>query len=123
MAEVQGLTNLQRKLARVPVQAKKRMRDALEKGAKDVNNAQRALAQRSVRSGALLGGIGWREGAHELQILIFSEAFYSRYVEFGTSHSAAEPFFFPGYRLMKKSVKRRVQRETKRAAKEAVSVG
>lgn len=123
MAYVQGLTDLKRKLARVPKQAALRMREALEKGAKEINDAQKSLAQRSKRSGDLIDGITYREGDHELQLEIVSEVFYSKHVEFGTQKVAAQPFFYPGYRLSKKRVKRRVERAVKRAAKEAVSVG
>lgn len=119
MTAVQGLASLHRKLQAMPVAARKRIREALDKGASEVVAAQKALAQRSRRSGELLQGIHSEDGVHELQVRVVSEAFYSLHVEFGTTHSAAEPFFFPGYRLMRKRVKSRVRAAVNRAAKEA----
>lgn len=123
MAGMQNIDRFRRRIAAVPVQARKRIREALVRGAKEINGAQRALAARSRRSGELIAGIGYRDGEHDLQLEIFSEAFYSRYVEFGTSQAQAQPFFFAGYRLMRKKAKDRVRRATKTAAKEAARVG
>jgi HK97 gp10 family phage protein len=40
---------------------------------------------------------------------------YARAVEFGTEHVAAQPFFFPSYRLMKKKMRSAMKRKiTKR---------
>lgn len=119
MVQVQGLASLHRKLRAMPAKAKARIREALEKGGDEVVAAQRALAQRSRRSGELIEGIHKEDGEHDLQVRVVSDAFYSLHVEFGTSHSAAEPFFFPGYRLMRKRVKNRVRTAVSKAAKEA----
>lgn len=66
-----------------------------------------------------------------------AKAWYAALVEFGTaphtnggrfkgSHNpgmAAQPYFFPAYRALKKRVKSRISRATTRAAKKAVSGG
>lgn len=120
---MQGIARLKRRLAAMGPKARKRIREALVKGAQEINGVQRALAQRSRRSGDLVDGITYRDGEHELQLEVVAEAFYSRYVEFGTVQTGAQPFFFSGYRLSRKRVKDRIRRATKKAAKEAAVVG
>lgn len=119
----QGLLRLERKVKRLPVIAKKNLRKALELGAEQINRRQRQLAQRSRRSGELIDGITWHNGDHELQLLVVSEAFYSRHVEFGTRQAAAQPFFFPGYRTERKSVKGKLVRAGRKSAKEIARGG
>lgn len=121
VATVQGLESLRRKLRRMPEQARVRIREALEKGGDDVVRAQKALAARSRRSGDLLDGIHHEDGDHDLQVKVISSAFYSMHVEFGTEHSAAAPFFFPGYRLVRKRVRSRISAAVSRAAREVSS--
>lgn len=118
MAQVEGLARLQKKLRAMPERARVRIRAALEKGADEVVHAQQALAQRSRRTGNLVASDHWEDGVHQLQVRVVNDAFYAMHVEFGTSHSAAEPFFFPGYRLSRKRVKSRVKSAVSRAVKE-----
>lgn len=123
---VAGLARLTRKLKAMAPKVIKRVADALVKSAEEVNQAQRALAERSRRSGKLIEGIGWEHGVTQLIVLIFSRSMakgeeYSHFVEWGTAHAAAEPFFFPGYRLMKKRVKTRIKTAISKACREAAS--
>lgn len=122
-AQVDKLDRLRKKLAKMPELARVEIRKALDKGAEEVLRAQRTLAATSRRTGALIGGLHAEDGEHDLQVKVVSSAFYSRYVEFGTSHSAAEPFFFPGYRLVKKRVKARIARAARAAAKKVANGG
>lgn len=46
-----------------------------------------------------------------------SDAFYARWVEFGTQSMRAQPYFYPAYRANKKSTKRRIKRSITQAAK------
>lgn len=74
--------------------------------------------------------------AGDLRITIYaggSDAYWARFVEFGTSPhenggrfagsqhpgTPAQPFFYPGWRLVRRRVKGRVTRNIKRAVKEA----
>jgi HK97 gp10 family phage protein len=120
---VEGLDRLNKKLQRMPVVAKATMREALVKGADQIVRAQQILAKSSKRSGNLIESDHWEEGEHLLQLLIQNSAFYARYVEFGTSHSAAEPFFFPGYRLMKKRVKGQIRYSATKAVRKVARGG
>jgi HK97 gp10 family phage protein len=43
---------------------------------------------------------------------------YARAVEFGTEHVAAQPFFFPSYRLMKKKMRSAMKRKITKRIKE-----
>ncbi|MEQ1403837.1 HK97-gp10 family putative phage morphogenesis protein [Neorhizobium sp. Rsf11] len=74
--------------------------------------------------------------AGDLRITIYAgggDAYYARFVEFGTSPhpnkglfagsmhpgTPAQPFFYPGWRLVRRKVKGRVTRNIKKAIKEA----
>lgn len=88
---------------------------------------------RGVEAGAGLGD-------PDLSVTIHAgdaKAFYAKMVEFGTAPhpqggkfegtehpgGAAQPFFYPAYRLLKKRVKSRINRAVKKAARDVVSGG
>jgi HK97 gp10 family phage protein len=48
-----------------------------------------------------------------------AKGFYARFVEFGTRHMQAQPFFFTTYRAMKRSFAARNGRALKKASKRA----
>lgn len=130
--------------------------DAMEKGADELVEAMKRLAP--VDSGALRDSIGWTWGdapkgamvidsfdsgreTADMRITIYAggkEAFYARFVEFGTRpHSlarnasvkrglrqdqgarhpgtAAQPFFFPAYRAQRRRIRARITREIRKA--------
>lgn len=87
--------------------------------------------------GALVLARSSKRSSDSMRITIYAgggDAFYARFVEFGTqphvnkglyagSHNPgapAQPFFFPGWRLVKRRVKGRVTRNIRKAIKEAV---
>ncbi len=127
----------------MPVQAKARIREALEKSADEIVRLAKSLVP--VDSGALRDSIGWTWGkvpqgaltlgkvvagklGGDLTITIYVgtrdkklgdlDAFYARWIEFGTQHMKAQPFFYPAYRAQKKSARSRVRRAITKAAKE-----
>lgn len=144
-----GLDRLEKKLKALPAAAEAEIRQAMEVAAAEVVRMARSLVP--VDSGALRGSIGWtwgeaprgsiklgsvkgarRSGA--LTITIFAgndEAFYARWVEFGTAPHAqggmfegtmhpgtrAQPFFFPAYRASRKGMKQKVRAAARRAAR------
>ncbi len=96
------------------------------------------------RAGALRDSIGWTWGkapkgamtlgkvaesalGGDLTIAIYAgtrdkssgvdDAFYARWVEFGTQKMQAQPYFFPSYRANKKPAARRIRAGIRRAAK------
>lgn len=113
------------------------MRKALEKSANEIVKTAKGLVPvGEVDGGTLRDSIGWTwgpppEGSFVLgstgdvgdgeEITIFagnSEAFYARWVEFGTAHAAPQPFFFTSYRQHKKRHKSRLTRAVRKAVKE-----
>jgi len=148
-----GLDRLRRKLTKtLPEAAERRIKEAMEKAASDAVALMKSLAPRD--SGALSDSIGWtwgdppkgamallRSGRRTkagLRITIYAgggDAFYARFVEFGTAQhqnggkfagsvhpgTTAQPFFFPGWRAVRRQVKGRVSRAIRRAAKEVAS--
>lgn len=150
---VKGLRELQRKLDALPAKVKARIREAMEAGAEEVVTMAKALVPTD--SGALRDSIGWTYGrapkgamtlgivestGGDLTITIYagnSEAFYARWIEFGTSaHAAggkfkgaqipsipAQPFFYVSFRASRKRIKSRLTRAINKAAKEVASGG
>lgn len=47
------------------------------------------------------------------------DAFYARWVEFGTPETRKEPHFFPAYRLLRRKLKSRITRAMTKAIKKA----
>lgn len=127
----------------MPDIAKARIRAAMEQGANEIVAMMRNLVP--VDSGALRDSIGWTWGkvpqgamtigkmaasnlAGELTITIYAgtrdkklgdtDAYYARFVEFGTKNMTASPYFYVSYRANKKKVRSRIRRATTAAAKE-----
>lgn len=140
---VQGLDRLRRKLTvTIPDRVRQRTRAAMEKGANEIVALAKSLVP--VDTGALRDSIGWTWGdapdgsitlGHMKEskdsdevITIYAgtrnknlgdkDAFYARFVEFGTQKMAPHPFFYPAYRTLKRRVKNRITREIKKGIRE-----
>lgn len=150
-AKILRLKELQRKLDRLPGRVKARIREAMEQGANEIVDMAKSLVPDD--SGALRDSIGWTYGrapkgamtlgkveaiGGDLTITIYagnSEAFYARWVEFGTSqHIAggkfagstipaipASPYFYVSFRTLRRKVKARISRGITKAAKEVAA--
>jgi HK97 gp10 family phage protein len=150
-AKIIGLQKLQKKLDALPGKVKARIREAMEEGAKEIVALAKSLVPAD--SGALRDSIGWTWGrapkaamtigkvqstGGDLTITIYagnSEAFYARWVEFGTAqHTAggkftgatipaipASPFFYVSFRALRRRVKSRITRSMNKAAKEVAA--
>jgi HK97 gp10 family phage protein len=153
-AKVLRLKQLQKKLHRLPAKVKQRIREAMEKGADEIVGMMQNLVPIG-SSMALHDSIGWTYGrapkgamtigkvqsvGGDLTITIYagnSEAFYARWVEFGTSgHTAggkfagatipaipASPFFYVSFRANRRRVRSRISRAINKAAKEVAAGG
>ncbi|MGE0845838.1 MAG: HK97-gp10 family putative phage morphogenesis protein [Flavobacteriaceae bacterium] len=137
MAKVQGLDRLRAKLKALPEAAKVGIRVAMEQGATEIVDLARSLCP--VDRGDLRDSIGWtwgdaprgamvlaQGGEGDLRVTVYAgndEAYYARWVEFGTQKMAAQPFFFPAYRALRKRVKGRISRATTKAAKKVAAGG
>ena len=110
---------------------------ALEKSGREVANAQKHLAAGSRDTGALIDSIavtlpgastpaysqpGGSRVAGPTEVIVTAgntDVRYAHLVEYGTSHSHAQPFFWPGFRLLKRRSENRLKRVAKRAVKNA----
>ncbi|MBP0439587.1 HK97-gp10 family putative phage morphogenesis protein [Tianweitania sediminis] len=130
-----GVAKLNRKLARLPGVARNEMRQALAQSAREITNLMEALVPQD--TGALAGSIGWTWGeapkgslaigfvkSGEMTITIYcgdADAYYARWVEFGTRKLSAQPFFYPAYRALRKRSASRIKRSARRAAKKVAA--
>ena len=147
----EGLKRLQAKLDKLPAKVKQRIREAMEAGAEEIVNLAKSLVP--VDDGTLRDSIGWTYGrapkgamtigkvettGGDLTITIYAgndQAFYARWIEFGTSShtaggkfagavipaQAARPFFYVSFRASRKRVKGRITRAINKAAKEVAA--
>lgn len=110
MAKVEGLDRLRRKLQALPVAARRRIREAMEKGADEIVAMMKSLVP--VDTGGLARSIGWTWGAAPKGALTIgkirgvsgadniitiyagdAENFQARWVEFGTAPHTAGGLF------------------------------
>lgn len=133
MAQSNGLAALRRKLDAIPKAAKAAVEQSMEKSAQEIVDLARRLCP--VDQGTLRDSIGWTWGnapagsmvlastkGAVLRITIFAgndEAFYARWVEFGTVNTPPHGFFYTSYRMLKKRTKSRTGRDVNKAIKEA----
>jgi HK97 gp10 family phage protein len=157
-SKVTGLDLLRKKIAALPGEMQTEIRKAMEKGADEMVALARSLAP--VDSGALRDSIGWTWGeapkgslalaraSHgDMTLTIYAgsrdkslgdrDAFYVRWVEFGTAThpqggmfagtthpgTTAQPFFFPAWRAVRKRVKNRNTRAVRTAIKKVAAGG
>jgi HK97 gp10 family phage protein len=141
-SKIQGLDRLRRKLKQMPEVIKEQIRQEMEKAAEQIVKMAKSLVP--VDSGALRDSIGWTwgdppggamvlaaAGDGDLRITIYAgtrdkklgdmDAFYVRFVEFGTSKMSAHPFFYPSYRANKKRAASRIRRAINKAVKQVAS--
>ncbi|SFJ54982.1 phage protein, HK97 gp10 family [Phyllobacterium sp. CL33Tsu] len=135
MVKAIGQDKLVRKLKLMPKFAKEEIRAALAKGADEIVLLARSLAPKD--SGALARSIGWSWGAApkgsmvlakanagDLSLVVFAgsdEAYYARWLEFGTQKMQAHPYFFVSYRALRKRTKSRISRATTKAARKVAA--
>ena len=133
--KVMNVAQLNRKLAALPQVAKDEIRKAIAQSAREIADLAENLVPRD--SGLLAGSIGWTWGkaprgsmalaqarSGDLTATVYAgddEAFYARWVEFGTRAMSAQPFFFVAYRALRKRTKSRVRSATTRAAKKVAA--
>lgn len=133
MASAQ-LERLQRRMNAIPQAVRDAVTPALIKSGDELVSRMQALAP--VDTGALRDSItatppggttppysqpGGSTVAGPNQVLVTAgnrDVRYAHLVEYGTSHSKAEPFFWPAYRLSKKRITNRIKRSIGRAVRE-----
>ena len=148
MTKIKGLDRLNRKLAKLPAVAKQMIRQAMEAKANEIVAMMKNLVP--VDDGTLRDSIGWTwgkapkgsltlasvqaTGDSDMTLTIYAgnkEAFYARWVEFGTARhengglfagssqpgTTAQPFFFVSWRVNKKRTVRAVRKAARDSAK------
>lgn len=138
-AKIIGLQKLQKKLSAIPQIARQEIQIALEQSADEIVVLAQSLVPTD--TGDLKDSIGWTWGkvpkgamtlgkvraaqlAGDLTITIYagnSEAYYARWVEFGTQKMKDRPYFYPAFRALRKRSRSRVTRAINRAAKKVAS--
>ncbi|AXQ93203.1 HK97 gp10 family phage protein [Cereibacter azotoformans] len=147
MARILNLARLERKLRRLPTAALAEIKPAMEAAAKEMVAMMKSLVPED--TGALKDSIGWTWGkapkgsmviaavkaslGGELTITIYAgsrdkglgdmDAYYARWVEFGTQKMTARPYFYVSYRANKKSAGRKIRAGVRRAAKKVAAGG
>lgn len=135
MADDGGLSSFQRRMRAIPVAAREAIRPVLVKQADQMADAMQALAP--VDSGDLRDSIavtgpgqatppysqpGGALVVPENAVAITvgnSDVRYPHLVEYGTSHSPAQPFFWPAFRLHRAKAMQAIKRGIGKAIREA----
>jgi hypothetical protein len=143
---VQGADRLRRKLNQLPDAYQREIFLAFEQGAEDATRMMRGLVPTD--TGALKASIGWTWGEApsgsmriggldhsppnpdspdaDKRITISAgdaKAYYARWVEFGTLQRPAQPYFFPSWRSVRKSVQSRNRRAMSKVARKVAAGG
>lgn len=116
-----SLEALNRRFAAMGEAARVDVRKELDKGADRIVTLSRSLAP--VDDGDLRDSIQKKDGEHREQVLVTAgddKAFYAAFQEHGTADQLAQPFFFPAYRALKRSITTRVNKVMRDAAKAKV---
>lgn len=131
---VLGRARLEKKLRALPDAAKTRIRAEMEKVAEEIVSMAKSLVP--VDTGDLRDSIGWTWGrapkgsmvlataeaqlGSDLSLTIFagnSEAYYARWIEFGTVKLPAQPYFFVSYRANAKRAKSQIRKAVRDSAR------
>lgn len=128
MATVEGIAAFRAAIEAIKQEARDAMADAVQRGAdRLVSTARIACPVNDLdgHPGQLRDSIKSIPGAHELMRRVTVDAqdeegrYYAAHVEFGHMtkgrHVAAQPFFYPAWRLVRSRVKGQIQRGIKAA--------
>lgn len=131
-----GLGKFQKRLNAIPKAIRDEVKPALIKGAEEIAKKARSNARPSKDTGALIesivvtppGGVtpaysmGGGKLVMENQAKVTAgntDVRYGHLVEYGTTRSAAQPFFWPAVRAVGKRAQNRVKRAIRKAVREA----
>lgn len=132
-----GLARLNRRMNAIPQKVRDAVKPALLKNGQELADTMKQFAETSRDTGDLINSIavtgpgestpaysqpGGSKVVPDNAVAVTvgnSDVRYPHLVEYGTKEAAAQPFFWPAYRLLK----RRLQRRTRRAIGKAVREG
>ena len=130
-----GLSRLQKRMRAIPVEVREAVKRPLERSGNDIAGDARRLAERSRDTGDLIDSIVVTKGgqatppysqpggstvvAENAAMVTVGNADvrYAHLVEYGTTKSPAQPFFWPAYRLNRDKIRRRLQSSISRAVR------
>lgn len=132
---IKGQKKLENQIRRISAEMKEELRQALAQSAREITDLMENLVPKE--TGRLAGSIGWTWGNKvpggamtlgklrgggdpDLLITIYAgdkEAYYARWVEFGTKNQGAHPYFYVAYRAMRKRMNSLLRAATRRAIK------
>ena len=121
----QNRRRLSIKIARIRPEIARELAPAVAKNALQVSALQKRFVERvsgtlaeSLKAYEIPGtqGLRWRVTAGD------EDAFYARMVEFGTPRNSASPFFYPAYRSIRRLLKSRMTRATKKAIQKVARI-
>ena len=130
------LARLQKRLNAIPKAVRDAVQPALRASGEELVAAMKALAEPSRKTGALIDSITFTTAGNttppysepggsrvvpENAVAVTAgntKVRYVHFVEYGTSKMAAEPFFWPAYRLLKKKLSDRIKRSASKAVRE-----
>lgn len=134
-----GLARTLAAMDRVKRAPREQIMRALITSGNDLADAQKMLAETSRDTGALIDSItvtgpghatpaysqpGGSRVAGETEVIVTagnSEVRYAHLVEYGTSKTDAQPFFWPALRLLRRRIQQRIDRAGRKAIKDAWS--
>lgn len=136
MADDGGLSRIQKRFAAIPEAVRKAAEDAARKGAAELAKDMRTLALASKETGALIDSIVETPGGQatppysqpggstvvpEGSTMVTvgnSEVRYPHLVEYGTTKTAAQPYFWPAVRANSKRIRSRISRAVRKSVKD-----
>ncbi|WP_183871156.1 HK97-gp10 family putative phage morphogenesis protein [Rhizobium sp. BK491] len=137
MANDDGLSNLMNAFDRVKAAPRKQITKALLASGNELADAQRHLAPEE--TGALKASIavtgpgettppysqpGGSRVAGDTEVIVTAgntDVRYAHLIEYGTSKTEAQPFFWPALRLLRKRLQQRIDRAGRKAVRDAWS--
>lgn len=137
MANDDGLLRFQKRMAAIPGEVKAAVRPALLKSGEELKATMQHLAEHSRDTGALLDSVavtgpgettppysqpGGSKVVPENAVAVTvgnSDVRYAHLVEYGTTKTQAQPFFWPAFRLHRTKITRRIKRAISKAVKDS----
>jgi HK97 gp10 family phage protein len=136
MSKSPQLLRLEARMEAIPKAVREAVKPALEKSGLELVGAMKALAERSRDSGDLIDSIQMTPGGHStppysqpggsmvvpdnsVAITVGdARTRYGHILEYGSTRTVAQPFFWPAVRLLRKRATTRIKRAISKAVKE-----
>ena len=137
MALDNGLARFNRRMEAIPKAVREAVKPTLLKSGDELATAMKRLAERSRDSGDLIESIavtgpgeatppysqpGGSKIVPENAVAVTvgnDDVRYPHLVEYGAAHAAAQPFFWPAFRLYRRRITRRITRAIGKAVRDA----